>query len=158
VVDLTRDDSNVVVFRTFAKIYGLAGLSIGYAVAPKQLAKTLKRKGLGAAHGLNWLAVAAAAASLQDADHVDRVRRTVADERDAWHALLDKLGRRHADSRGNFVFFETGRPHDVVAAQLGDEGIEIARAFPRFGRWVRITIGLPGENTKAREAVAKLLG
>jgi hypothetical protein len=53
-------------------------------------------------------------------------------------------------SRGNFLFFETGQPHEVIAAQLINKRIEIARAFPPFEHWVRISIGLPAENVRAR--------
>jgi len=63
-----------------------------------------------------------------------------------------------SDSMGNFVFFETGQPHEIIAAQLIDEAIEIARAFPPFDHWVRISIGLPAENVRARDAIKKLLG
>ena len=157
-VELTRSGANVIVFRTFGKIYGLAGVSIGYAVASKEAAASLKRNGLGAAHSLNRLAVAAAAASLRDPGYVDRMRLNVVEERQKWHALLDKLGRRRSDSRGNFVFFETGQPHEMTAAQLIRDGIEIARAFPPFDHWVRISIGLPAENVRARDAIKKLLG
>jgi histidinol-phosphate aminotransferase len=72
--------------------------------------------------------------------------------------LLDTLGRHRSDSRGNFVFFETGQPHEIIAAQLVKGGIEIARVFPPFDRWVRISIGLPAENARARDAIKKLLG
>jgi histidinol-phosphate aminotransferase len=157
-VELTRSGANVVVFRTFGKIYALAGMSIGYAVAPKGLADPLKRNGLGAAHSLDRLALAAAAASLRDPDYVDGMRLKVAEERQEWHTLLDTMGRRRTDSRGNFVFFETGQPHQVIAAHLMNEGIEIARAFPPFDHWVRISIGLPAENARARDAIKKLLG
>jgi histidinol-phosphate aminotransferase len=157
-VDLTRSGANVVVFRTFGKVYGLAGMPMGYAVAPKGLANSLKRNGLGAAHSLNRLALAAAAASLRDSGYVDATRLKVIEERQKWHTLLDTIGRRRSDCRGNFVFFETGQPHEIIAAQLIDEGIEIARAFPPFDHWVRISIGLPAENVRARDAIKKLLG
>jgi len=157
-VELTRSGANVVVFRTFGKIYGLAGMPIGYAVAPKAVAASLKGNGLGAAHTLNRLALTAAAASLRDPGYVDRIRLKVIEERQKWHNLLDTIGRRRSDSRGNFVFFETGQPHGVAAAQLINEGIEIARAFPPFDHWVRISIGLPAENVRARDAIKKLLG
>jgi histidinol-phosphate aminotransferase len=158
VVGLTRAGENVIVFRTFAKIYGLAGLSIGYAVAPQDLAAALKCTGIGAPHTLNRLAIAAAAASLRDTGYIAAIRAKVIAERALWNALFDRLKLRHADSRGNFVFFETGRPHQEVAAALGARGIEIARAFPPFDRWVRISIGLPHENALARAAVADMLG
>ncbi len=157
-VELTRSGANVIVFRTFGKIYGLAGMPMGYAVAPKGVAGPLKRGGLGAAHSLNRLALTAAAASLRDPGYVDEIRLKVVEERQKWHKLLDTMGRRRSDSRGNFVFFETGRPHEGIAAQLNNEGIEIARAFPPFDHWVRISIGLPAENARARDAIKKLLG
>jgi len=157
-VELTRSGANVVVFRTFGKIYGLAGMPMGYAVAPKRLAASLKRNGVGAAHSLNRLALTAAAASLRDPGYVDGMRLKVVEERQKWHSLLDTLGRRRSDSRGNFVFFETGQPHEMIAAQLIREGIEIARAFPPFDQWIRISIGLPAENARARDAIKKLLG
>jgi histidinol-phosphate aminotransferase len=157
-VELTRSGANVVVFRTFGKIYGLAGLQMGYAVAPKGMADSLKRNGLGAAHSLNRLALAAAAASLRDSGYVDRIRLQVIEERQKWHNLLDTMGRRHSNSSGNFVFFETGKPHEIIAARLLNEGIEIARAFPPFDQWIRISIGLPAENARARDAIKKLLG
>jgi histidinol-phosphate aminotransferase len=56
------------------------------------------------------------------------------------------------------VFFETGRSHEVIAAQLRDEGIEIARAFPPFDHWVRVSTGLPAENVRARDAIEKFFG
>jgi histidinol-phosphate aminotransferase len=68
------------------------------------------------------------------------------------------MGRRHSNSRGNFVFFETGLPHEVIAAQLSSEGIEIARAFPPFNHWLRISIGLLAENVRARDTIKKFLG
>jgi histidinol-phosphate aminotransferase len=157
-VELTRSGANVVVFRTFGKIYGLAGMPMGFAVAPKGVADSLKRNGLGAAHSQNRLALTAAAASLRDPGYVDRMRLKVIEERQKWHALLDAIGRRRSDSRGNFAFFETGQPHEIIAAQLLQEGIEIARAFPPFDHWIRISIGLPAENLRARDAIKKLLG
>jgi histidinol-phosphate aminotransferase len=157
-VDLTRSGANVVVFRTFGKIYGLAGIPMGYAVAPKGLAGSLKRNGLGAARSLNRLALTAAAASLRDSGYVNRIQLQVVEERQKWHTLLDTIGRRRSNSRGNFVFFETGQPHAAIAAQLMNEGIEVGRAFPPFDQWIRISIGLPAENARARNAIKKLLG
>jgi histidinol-phosphate aminotransferase len=156
-VGLTRAGENVVVFRTFAKIYGLAGLSLGYAVAPKALAASLKRAGIGAPETLDRLALAASAGSLRDEGYVATIRAKVIAEREKWNQLFDALKLRHSDSRGNFVFFETGRPHQEIAATLRASGIEIGRAFPPLEHWTRISIGLPRENAMARAAIAELL-
>lgn len=80
----------------------------------------MKRNGLGAAHGLNRLALTAAAASLRDLGYVDGMRLKVIEERQKWHNLLDTMGRRRSDSKGNFVFFETGQPHEVVAVAANE--------------------------------------
>lgn len=158
VVDLTRAGENVVVFRTFDKIYGLAGLSMGYALAPKGLTAALKRAGIGTPDTLNRLAIAAAAGSLRDYNYVETVRAKVAAERSKWNSLFDSLKIRHSDSRGNFVFFETGRPHQDITAALRVKGIDIGRAFQPLDLWARISIGLPETNSAARAAIAEILG
>jgi histidinol-phosphate aminotransferase len=109
----------------------------------------------GATLELNRLAVAAASASPRDAAYA--MRKTVTAEREKWRATFPRLGLRHADSRGNFVFFETGQPHEKLAAALLSEGIEIGRPFPPLNNWARISIGLPKENALARSAIEKHL-
>jgi histidinol-phosphate aminotransferase len=157
VVGLTRAGKNVVVFRTFDKMYGLAGLSMGYAVVPKSLAASLKREGIGSPEPLGRLALAAAAGSLRDKEYVASVRSKVIAERDLWHRLFDTLKLRYSDSRGNFVFFHTGRPQQEIAGALRAKGIDIGRGFPPLDHWARISIGLPEENALARTAVSELM-
>lgn len=154
---LTRSGARVAVFRTFSKIYGLAGLAIGYTLAPRELAAALKQCGFGAFYGLNRLSLAAANASLQDTGYVAAVRAEVAAEREAWHRLFRARNIRFAQSRGNFVFFDAGRPQQAVASALAAQGIDIGRGYPPLATWVRISIGQRSENAVARQAVAALL-
>jgi histidinol-phosphate aminotransferase len=156
--DLVRDGDNVIVFRTFAKIYGLAGLEIGYGLMPKRLVSVLKAQGLTNPHLFNRLAVAAATASLEDGAYVERVRQLVAGERRRWIDLLHSLGRQVTASAANFIFFETGMNHADFAARLSDQGIEIGREFAPYQRWARVSIGLAAENSIARDAVRRLIG
>jgi histidinol-phosphate aminotransferase len=88
---------------------------------------------------------------------VTAVRNKVIAERRAWTKLFDELQIRYAQSHGNFVFFETRRPHQDVASALLREGVEIGRAFDLYDHWARISIGLPEENSLARTAIRKLL-
>ena len=155
--DLVRGGENVIVFRTFAKVYGLAGLEIGYGLVPGAIAKTLGEQGLNNPHLFNRLAVAAATASLQDADYVAGVARQVAQERELWFRLFRDLKLKFTPSGGNFVFFETGMPHSEFAAALLKDGVAIGRAFAPYDRWARISIGLPPENAIARAAVRRTL-
>jgi histidinol-phosphate aminotransferase len=156
-VGLVRSGAQVAVFRTFSKLYGLAGLAIGYTLAPVGLAAAVKQLGIGAFYDLNRLSLVAANASLKDTSYVVSVRAKVAAEREAWHLLFRTHNIRFADSHGNFVFFDSGRPHQTVAATLAAQNIEIARAYPPLDTWIRISIGLPEDNAIARQAVAELL-
>lgn len=155
--DLVRAGQNVIVFRTFAKVYGLAGLDIGYGLVPAPIARTLSARGANNPHLFNRLAVAAAAASLKDADYVARVTRQVAGEREKWSQLFNELKVRHTPSSANFVFFETGLPHAQFSAAMLQEGVEIGHLFPPYDRWARISLGLPQENATAQAAVRTVL-
>jgi len=75
----------------------------------------------------------------------------------AAHELFQKKKVRFTQSHGNFVFFDSGRPHLGVASALAAKGIDIGRRYPPLGTWIRISIGLPEENTIACQAVAELL-
>ena len=156
-VALVRNGANVLVFRTFDKIHGLAGLPIGYTLAPKTLTAAMRREGFGDAESLGRLNMAAASAALADTEHVRAIRETVGAERAKWGEVLQKLGLPHTTSVTNFVFFDANRPHEQIAAAMSDEGVQVARAFPPLADWVRITVGQPSENRAAQEALRKVL-
>jgi histidinol-phosphate aminotransferase len=135
----------------------LAGLDIGYGLLRRPIAKALGAQGLNNPHLFNRLAIAAAAASLQDSSYVAFVTRRVSEEREKWFELFRELKLNFTPSGGNFVFFETGLPNADFAAALLKEGVAIGRAFPPYDRWARISIGLAAENAVARAAVRKSL-
>jgi histidinol-phosphate aminotransferase len=153
---LVAEGLNIVVFRTFAKSYGLAGLQLGYALAPAALAAELKRKGVGAPHSLDRLALAAGGAALADQTHVATVSAAVARERANWHAALDDLGWRRTASQANFVFFRAPKPQVEVAQALAIQGIDIGRPHPPLTDWTRITIGRPEDNARVIQALRTL--
>jgi histidinol-phosphate aminotransferase len=157
VVSLVRNNAQVAVFRTFSKIYGLAGLAIGYTLAPARLAASLKDFGMGAFYDLNRLSLVAANASLLDTNYVNVVREKIAAERNAWHELFRTLNIRFAESHANFVFFDSGHPHQITAEALAARSIDIGRAYPLLDSWARVSIGLPEDNAVARQAVAEFL-
>jgi histidinol-phosphate aminotransferase len=154
---LVQAGENVILFRTFAKVYGLAGLDIGYGLLPKRIAAALKKQGLDNPHLFNRLAVAAATASLADAHYISTVTAAVDRERRLWLEFLQELPVKVTASSGNFVFFETKIPHAQFAASLLADGIDIGRAFAPYDLWARISIGLPEENVRARAAVRRIL-
>jgi histidinol-phosphate aminotransferase len=150
---LVREGANLVVFRTFDKIHGLAGMPIGYVLAPRSLADALRKEGAGDAEGLGRLNLVAASAALADTAQVASTREAVAKERSLWLSVLRELNLPHTDSRANFVFFDTGRPQPTVGAAMREQGIDIGRAHPPYTNWARITIGLPSDNLRAQNAL-----
>jgi histidinol-phosphate aminotransferase len=155
-VSLVRDGANVLVFRTFDKIHGLAGLPLGYTLAPKKLATDLRSQGVRDAEALGRLNMLAGSIALADTAHVQNVRATVARESAKWFDVLDELKLAHTKSTANFVFFNTNLPQAEIAEAMRARGILIARAFPPYATWVRITIGLPKENHLAQQALREV--
>jgi histidinol-phosphate aminotransferase len=156
-VRLLRQGQNVVVFRTLGKIHALAGLQVGYALAPRALADALRQRGVGGAHAQNQLSLAAAGAALADGAHTAQVRRSVAAERRRWQQVLAVLKLRSTEAAGNFVFFDSGLPHAQVSAALLQHGVRVARVFAPYDTWLRISIGTPQENRRAQQALRTVL-
>jgi histidinol-phosphate aminotransferase len=154
---LTREGENVLVFRTFDKIHGLAGLPIGYTLAPRTLADTLRKQGIGDAESLGRLNIAAASAALADTAHVREVRTTTTEERVKWVSVLEELKLSHTGSHANFIFFNTGHPQKEIAAAMLARGVSIGRTFVPYNNWTRITIGRPEENAIAQQQLRKVL-
>ncbi len=156
-VSLVRDGANVMVFRTFDKIHALAGLPIGYVLAPRALADALRKQGAGDAESLGRLNIVAASAALQDTAQVERTRRAVAHERKIWLSVLHDLKLQHTEPNASFVFFNAGMPQSKLAAAMLSQGIDIGRAHPPYANWARISIGLPEENQRAQAALRHAL-
>jgi histidinol-phosphate aminotransferase len=156
-VNNLKEGDNVIVFRTMSKAYGLAGLSFGYAIAPKALAQDFIAGGWSDINALNRLSLAAAEAALKDQEYISWVNEQVTRERNKWHSFLDELSLRHTASRANFVFFDAGMPHAEVQDRLKRAGIIIGRSFEPYNTWVRITIGLPEENAKVQSVIREIV-
>ena len=138
---LYRAHRNVVVSRTFAKAYGLAGLRVGYLVADEPIAAAVRACALP--FGVSGVAQAAAVAALAAQDAVsDRVDAIVA-ERDRVLAALRGQGWTVPDADGNFVWFALGEDTPRFAAAADERGV-VVRPYGTDG--VRVTIGEPGAN------------
>ena len=142
-IDFFHRYPNVAVLHTFSKAYGLAGLRIGYAIAPTAVATNLRRVALP--FGVTALAQHAALASLDAEDElVLRIDEIVA-ERVRVLAALRASGWHVTDSQGNFLWLRTGADTDRVNAVFMAEGI-LARAFS--GEGLRVTIGTTTQNNR----------
>ena len=149
-IDAFRTYPNVAVLRTFSKAYGLAGLRVGYAVAPLEVADYLRRAALP--FGVSSVAQAAALASLNaEAELLARVQEVVA-ERERVVAALCAAGWQVEQMQANFIWLALGE--GPAAAQAACEAVGLAvRPFPEG---LRITVGEPAANDLLIEALAAL--
>ncbi|CUQ66261.1 histidinol-phosphate transaminase [Candidatus Nitrospira inopinata] len=147
-----RDGRNAVVLRTFSKIYGLAGLRIGYGITTPEIAGILNR--IRPPFNANSLAQRAAAAALGDEEHVARSRSVNAEGMAQVSQGLEALGLTPIPSQTNFLYFDVGRDGRQVFEALLREGI-IVRHIE--GTMLRVTIGLADENAAFLQALKRVL-
>ena len=153
---LARYD-NLLVSRTFSKAYGLAALRVGYALSSAQIADVLNR--VRQPFNVNSLALAAACAALDDADYLAQSRQLNDAGMAQLEAGLRELGLSWIPSKGNFIAVDFGRDTAAINQALLHEGV-IVRPVAGYGmpNFLRVSIGLPAENARFLEALAKVLG
>jgi len=135
---LVREGKNVIVSKTFSKIYGLAGFRIGYLIAPSHLSKKIRENVVAMS---NVLAIAAADKALEDKEFYDFSLSKIKEGREMITATLDKLGLNYVPSNTNFVFFHSKKHIDNLGKKMLKEGVKIGRPFPPFYDWCRISVG-----------------
>jgi histidinol-phosphate aminotransferase len=142
-LDRPMDDERLIVSRTFSKVYGLAGMRIGYAIGN---GATLKR--LNAFRSIecqNVAGVRAAIAGLDDQDYVRMAIQRNAADRQEFFSQAQKRGLKPIDSRANFIMMPASRPAQTVIDFFQKKNIIIGRKFPPMDNCVRISLGKPEE-------------
>ena len=137
-IDLVRNDENVVVTRTFSKIYGLAGMRIGYAMAPDRLSQILKPSVMS---WQNSVGTAAALASLKDQEFVAFSREKITQGRALVSNALRKHGLEPLPSKTNFVYTDMGRDANEFARAMRNHGVHIASAYRGYPTYSRVSMG-----------------
>jgi histidinol-phosphate aminotransferase len=138
-IDRPLDDERVIVVRTFSKVYGLAGLRLGYAVgSPKTIQKMRK---FATEDNINAIVTQAAAAALDDSDGVrDSVRRNADDRQEFFNQAMTRA-LKPIDSHANFVMMNTLHPAEEVIQHFRKNGILIGRLFPPMDTYIRVSLG-----------------
>jgi histidinol-phosphate aminotransferase len=153
-VDMVAADKDIIILRTFSKIYGMAGLRAGVAMGrPDLLAKTRGQ-------GINWLPVtsmAGAMASLQNKDVVAERRKINKDTREDVFSFLDKKGIHYVPSVSNKFMLDVNRPGREVIDALRKENVFVGRVWPSWPTYVRVSIGSPEEMGKFKAALIKVM-
>jgi histidinol-phosphate aminotransferase len=150
-LDYLRPDRLLVTLRTFSKIYGLAGLRIGYGVGPAELVAALER--IRQPFNVNVLAQVAALAALDDEEHVERSRRANREGMLFLEREFTRLGLDYVPSQANFVLVRVGDGSEVYERLLRRAVIVRPMGGYEFPEHVRVTVGTAEENRRFVEAL-----
>ena len=142
-LDFVKEGKNVIVLRTFSKLYGMAGLRMGFAVGRPDLLK--KIMAFGGMNAMPITAVAAAKASLLDPDLVPTRKKIIADTRAQTLAWLKSEGYACTPSESNCFMLDVRKPGKEVQAALAAKDMYVGRIWPAWPNSLRITVGTPQE-------------
>ncbi|MDH5768706.1 MAG: aminotransferase class I/II-fold pyridoxal phosphate-dependent enzyme, partial [Nitrospirota bacterium] len=141
------------ILRTFSKIYGLAGLRIGYGIAREDIIVEMNK--LRPPFNTNSLAQIAAEHALKDESHVKYSREINEMGKRYLYKELDSIGMNYVPSEANFIYMPLGEDSTVLYNELLRHGVIVRPVGPQE---IRVTIGLPEENKKFIEALKKVKG
>lgn len=152
--DLVAKDQDIIVLRTFSKIYGMAGLRAGAALARPDLLQKIRPYSAGA---LPVTGMAGATASLKSKNLVPERRKIIADVREDVLAFLDKNHFRYVPSVSNKFMVDVGRPGKQVIEAMAREKVYIGRVWPSWPTYVRVSVGTQEEMNKFKIAFLKVM-
>lgn len=140
-VGLVRDGHDVIVARTFSKIYGLAGMRIGYIIASPQTIENIGKYGIGS-YGLNQAGLAAAIASYEDDAFMDASRAKIREAREMVYSALKENGLTGLPSQTNFIFADLGSLNaQTFREAMERENVLIRGIYRDYTNWSRVSMG-----------------
>jgi len=143
VIPLVKDNPNLIVARTFSKIYGMAGLRCGYCVTQRENVRMMSAHQIF--DSVNIMALVAAVAGLKDPNHVPTGRKLNTEVKRSVCAELDTLGYHYIPSHANFMMIDLRREVRPIIGALRSRNVEVGRTFPALPSFLRVTIGTGSE-------------
>ena len=154
-VELVKKGHDVIVSRTLSKVYGLAGIRMGYLIARPALAQKLKDRVVA---NTNIMAIEAGKAALADKEFYQFSLQKNAEAKALLIQTLDELKLPYLESHANFVFFQSGKDVAELGKTMAQKGFIIGRPFPPLNDWCRISTGTIEEVTLYNQAIKEVLG
>src|SRR6185369_2089122 len=143
VIPLIKQYPNLIVARTFSKIYGMAGLRCGYCIAQPETIKRMRPHQVW--DSVNIMALAAAIASVNDTEHVSNGSRLNRETKLMVSGKLQKWGYKHIPSQANFIMIDVKQPVVPLIDAMKQRGVQVGRLFPSLPNHMRVTIGKDSE-------------
>ncbi len=143
VIPMIKDHPNLIVARTFSKVYGMAGLRCGYGVAQRETIE--KMRSYQPWDSVNIMAIVAALANLDDPAQVENGRRLNSEARIFVIGELNTMGYQSIPSQANFIMVGVKRPVVPLIQAMKQQNVEVGRLFPALPNHMRVTIGKKSE-------------
>jgi histidinol-phosphate aminotransferase len=154
-VPVAVENPRVIVSRTFSKVFGMAGMRIGYAIGRPETLAAMRKFKLG--NAVNVLAAAGAAAGLEDSSHIAAETARNRDVRQFTRDAIAKLGYTVAPSQTNFVMIDVRCDAKDIIEGCKKQNVLIGRPFPPLTTWARVSIGTADEMRRAIDVLARVL-
>ncbi len=151
--DLVAQGKDVIVLRTFSKLYGMAGLRAGAAIARPDLLEKIRGWSAGA---MPITGMVGATASLKTKNLVTERRKIMTDNRDDTFSFLAAKNVEFIPSESNCFMMNVKRPGKAFYADMAAQNVYIGRAWPVWANWVRVTVGSKDEMAKFKQAFVKV--
>lgn len=154
-IDLVKEGHDVIVTRTFSKIYGMAGIRMGYAIAAPETAMKIQ------ATAMSWspcTSYAAAIGCYNDTKFVDYSKKKIVEGRQMVMATLDTLGLEYLPSQTNFVYFKSGLEANDVQKAMADKKISVRGQYMDYNEWTRVSMGFIEDVERFCKALPEVVG
>ena len=152
-VPLIKEGRNVIVSHTFSKVYGMAGVRVGYLVAQPEVVQMLKPRVMGY---VNMMGLAGAVAALDDAEFYKYSLQKNKEAKEMIYQVAEELGMRYVKSHTNFVFVETGMDAAELVDRMLEHNVRVGRPFPPLNKWCRVSTGTADDMDKWADAMRKV--
>lgn len=152
-VPLIKEGRNVIVSHTFSKVYGMAGVRVGYLIARPDIVNMLKPRVMGY---VNMMGLAGAMAALDDSDFYRYSLQMNKEAKETIYQVANELGMRYVKSHTNFVFIETGMDAAELIDRMLEHNVRVGRPFPPLNKWCRVSTGTKEDMARWAEAMRKV--
>ena len=154
-IELLKKYQNLIILRTFSKVYGLAGLRLGYAIANPSIIQSIKK--VQPPFCVNAMAIKAGLMALKNQAFIQKTLKNNQEQKEVMIESLSKISPQVIQSQANFICFKTHQPSDQIYQALLKKGI-IIRPLTSFDlpNYCRVTIGLPDQNKQFLNAMEQI--
>ena len=154
-IDLVKEGHDVIVTRTFSKIYGMAGIRMGYAIADPETAMKIQMTAMSWSPCTSYVG---AIGCYDDEEFLNYSKSKIVEARQMVMTTLDTLGLEYLPSQTNFVYFKSGMEANDVQKAMADRKISVRGQYMDYNEWTRVSMGYIEDVERFCKALPEVIG